>query len=403
MLNDRIRLIAFPNFLFIFLILFTQAFAEGSLERENDQWVLHLKGTPYERGYQHGTLLKEQIQHNITEYIDKSKSQVVGRAEGFIKHLPNLLTYVPDHFMEEMQGLSDGSGISINKIILLNLFPEMFHCSGITVSGDASKNGELYHVRVLDYSIGRNLQSTAVLQVVEPDEGIPFLNVTYAGFIGTVTGMNNEKIAIGEIGGQGYGSWDGIPMAFLLRDILQYASSIEEAKTILQTSPRTCEYYYVFSDGKTNESIGVYATADQLHFISPGESYALVAQNEFAHTSCTLQNTPHQTLLYESDGSLSFLFRLQPKDCLFLTGFPHPERYPALIDRALNQYGAIDADALIDIIKRPVARPSNLHNAIFKPAELKVWISHAGPDNEPACDQPYSTWNLSELLQRPSN
>lgn len=415
MLNDRIRLIAFPNFLFLFLILFTHAFAgEGFLERENDQWVLHLKGTPYERGYQHGTLLKEQIQRNISEYIDKSKSQVVGRPESFIKSIPNLLTYVPDHFMEEMQGLSDGSGVPINKIILLNLFPEMFHCSGITVVGDASKDGELYHVRVLDYSIGRNLQSTAVLQVVEPDEGIPFLNVTYAGFIGTVTGMNNEKIAIGEIGGQGYGSWDGIPMAFLLRDILQYASSIEEAKTILQTSPRTCEYYYVFSDGKTNESIGVYATADQLKYFIPGESYALLApsnlpsnygedgnNDKFVHTSYTLESTPYQTLMRESDGRLSMLFRLQPKDCLFLTGFPHPERYPALIDRALEKYGAIDADALIEIIKQPVARPSNLHNAIFKPAELKVWISHAGPDNEPACDQPYSAWDLPELLSRP--
>ncbi len=282
----------------------------------------------------------------------------------------------------------------------------MFHCSGITVGGSASKNGELYHVRVLDYAIGKNLQCTAVLQVIEPENKIPYLNISYAGFIGTITGMNQQKIAIGEIGGLGYGSWQGVPMAFLLREILETASSIEDAKEILQNSPRTCEYYYIFSDGKTKESIGVYATASQLRYIEPGQSYALIGCtsggnddfNKWVLTSCYQESTPHQTLLFQGDKALAMLFRMQPTDCLFLTGFPHPERYPVLIDRALETYGTIDEQTLIDIIKQPVARPSNLHNAIFKPSELKVWIAHAGENDEPACDQTYLEWDFARLL-----
>jgi hypothetical protein len=313
-----------------------------------------------------------------------------------------------------MQGLAEGAEIPIEKIIALNLFPEMFHCSGITVFGNASKNGELYHARVLDYSVGKHLQSTAVLQVVEPAKGIAYLNVSYAGFIGSITGMNCEKIAIGEIGGLGYGSWQGIPMAFLLREILENASSIEEVKSILQASPRTCEYYYVFSDGKTNENIGVYATKNQLCYIEPSKTYALIAPSPIQenptfnreHDKCVLgdcrvENTPFQTLLFENDGRLAMLFRKQPSDCLLLTGYPHPERYPVLVHRILENYGSIDEKALIDIIKCPVARDSNLHNAIFKPSELKVWISHAGPNDEPACDQEYREWDLSSLLKIP--
>lgn len=433
--HDRIRLIAFPIFLIqedlmknkiilsTFLLLFAvfPAFSEqlkGSLETKNGQRVLHLKGPPYERGYQHGVLLKEQIQRNIATFIDNPKllempkSMLSDRAKEFFKNVPVIMQHVPSHFYEEMQGLADGSEVPLPKIVALNLFPEMFHCSGITVSGEASKNGELYHARVLDYSVGKNLQMTAVLQIVEPEKGIPFLNVSYAGFIGTVTGMNLEKIAIGEIGGLGYGSWKGIPMAFLLREILQNAASIEDVKSILQKSPRTCEYYYVFSDGKTNESIGVYATAAQLQFIVPGESYALFApskhpenygadgdNDKFVHTSCSIENTPYQTLFFEHDHRLAMLFRLQPKDCLLLTGYPHPERYPVLVDRALQQYGSIDEKALMEIIKCPVARPSNLHNAIFQPSQLKVWISHAGPNDQPACDQEYVEWKLDELVE----
>ncbi len=388
----------------------------GSLEQQQGQYILHLKGSPYERGYQHGVLLKDQIQRNISTYIDKAKtnSPVPGRVEEFSKNIGTLMSFVPDHFKQEMKGLSDGSGIPIEKIVAINLFPEMFHCSGIAVSGDASKNGELYHVRVLDYSVGKNLQSTAVLQVVEPDNAIPFINVSYAGFIGTVTGMNQQKIAIGEIGGLGYGSWQGIPMSFLLREILEKATSIEEAKTILNNSPRTCEYYYVFSDGKTNECVGVYATASQLRYFEMGQSYALMAPSQlpknyapngdhdkFILNGCALENTPYQILLFENDSRLALLFRQQPKDCLLLTGFPHPERYPILIDRVLAHYGSIDEQSLIDIVKRPVARESNLHNAIFKPSELKVWIAHAGSNDEPACDQEYLEWDFSRMVGSP--
>jgi len=401
-----------------FLLLFSSvksfaAGSEGFLETKQGQCVLHLRGTPYERGYQHGTLLKEQIQKNIATFIEKPQSPTPGRLEEFSKNLPTLMSYIPTHFYEEMRGLAEGAEVPLSKIVALNLFPEMFHCSGITVSGEASKNGDLYHARVLDYSIGKNLQETAVLQIVEPDEGKAFLNVSYAGFIGTVTGMNIEKIAIGEIGGLGYGSWNGIPMAFLLREILQNAASLDDVKWILQNSPRTCEYYYVFSDGKTKQSIGVYATADQLQFIAPGESYALIApshlpknygdngdNDKFILTSCAIDNSSYQTLIFEKDHRLAFLFRLQPADCLLLTGFPHPERYPHLVDRTLKKYGSIDETALMKIIKSPVARPSNLHNAIFQPSKLKVWIAHAGPNGEPACDQKYVEWKLDELLGR---
>jgi hypothetical protein len=386
------------------------------LEKQNDQQILHLKGTPYERGYSHGFLLKEQIQRNIAGYIDKLKSPTPGRIEEFIKNLPALMSCIPKHFLEEMKGVADGSGVALSKIVTLNLLPEMFHCSGITVSGQASKNGELYHVRILDYSMGKNLQSTSVLQIVEPENGIAFLNVSYAGFIGTVTGMNQEKIAIGEIGGLGYGSWRGIPMAFLLREILQTAATLDEVKILLQNSPRTCEYYYVFSDGKTHESIGVYATANQLQFIAPGDSYALIApsnlpanygqngdNDKFILTSCAVDNTAYQTLLFENDHRLALLFRLQPVDCLLLTGYPHPERYPVLIERTLEKYGTIDEKVLMDIVKCPVARDSNLHTAIFHPSQLKIWIAHAGPDDEPAYSQHYQEWDFSSLLLKSSS
>jgi hypothetical protein len=82
-------------------------------------------------------------------------------------------------------------------------------------------------------------------------------NVGYAGFVGSVSGMNAEKISLGEMGGRGEGQWDGAPMATLMRRALEECDTLAEVQQLWTDSPRTCEYYYVFADGETNEAVGV--------------------------------------------------------------------------------------------------------------------------------------------------
>ena len=131
--------------------------------------VLHVKGSPYEMGFQHGRLLKDLIEKNVAEFIDNTPSALAPRIKSFQQNLPpKLMGYIPNRFQEEMQGVADGSGVPLQKIIALNTFPELIHCSGITVSDAATKQGDLYHVRVLDYAVGKSLQNTAVLMVVQP-------------------------------------------------------------------------------------------------------------------------------------------------------------------------------------------------------------------------------------------
>ena len=102
----------------------------------------------------------------------------------------------------------------------------------------ATQDGTLYHGRVLDYAVDWQLQDHAVLIVCEPAGEIPFVNVSYAGFVGSVTGMNSRHVSIGEMGGGGQGHWDGMPMALLVREVLQTAGDLEAAiATMRDTSP----------------------------------------------------------------------------------------------------------------------------------------------------------------------
>lgn len=376
------------KFLFILVFLLTTTFQisadivkrsdQGFLEIVDGQQIMHLKGSPYDLGFQHGSLLKEQIVRNINELLESkmSSAKVQPLLQNFMAALPQVIPHIPESLIQEMKGLSDATNLPYEKILLLNLFPEMFHCSAITASGKATANGQLFHVRVLDYAVGASLQETAVLAIVEPNDGYAFLNVTYAGFIGSVTGMNAQKIALGEIGGKGYGSWNGLPMAFLLREILEQAASIDDIQRMLSSTPRTCEYYYIFSDGKTKQAVGAYATAERLAYISPGSSYS--------YPFCSQSNGDQNTTTHQ-----------QPENCIVLTRWSH---FDILKERLSKSYGNMTVEDLQNAIKQPVAHPSNLHNAIFAPESLEVWISHAGPNNEPASDQPYHHFCLLELL-----
>jgi len=227
--------------------------------------------------------------------------------------------------------------------------------------GKATVGGELLHARVLDYMTRMVLQKHAVTFVCLPTGRHAYVNVGYAGFIGSVTGMNEKKVAFGEMGGRGDGLWDGMPMAFLIRKGLEEADSLEHAIRIFRETPRTCEYYYVLSD-PSKAMAGVHCTSTEFLVLEPGE------QNE--------------------------RLPLVPKDTVLMSA---GERAQVLSARLQEAHGAIDVARLIEIIKRPVAMSSNLHNAIFAPAALDMWVADAGRDT-PACDEPYVRCNLTELV-----
>jgi isopenicillin-N N-acyltransferase-like protein len=402
----------FAIFIFSYSFLFAeivQIEGKGYLEIQQNQRILHLKGSSYDMGYQHGKLLKDLIQENIKRYVKplNNSKVILNKVSTFLKNLDAIINHIPKKFLLEMQGLADGADVDLTDIIIMNIFPEMFHCSGITLSDKATNDGSLYHVRVLDYSIGKNLQDTACLMIVEPENAFAFVNVSYAGFIGSVTGMNQQQISVGEIGGDGYGLWEGVPMSFLIREVLEKAKTLKDAWDIFSKTPRTCEYYYVVADGKNNNSIGIYATSSQIQKILPGENYAAFAldksskntknDDKYFFSPTKIESSSYQTLFYNKN--LMGLLRKQPNNCITLTGFSHPERYPILIDRISKEYGKVDVYSLQEIIKLPVARTSNLHNAIFHPSTLDLWVSHADENNQPACNQKYYHFNLDEQLK----
>ncbi len=346
----------------------------GFLEEVDGYRVLHVKGSPYDMGFQQGTLLKDDIRELVRFLFDeKAKELKIDVAGLKLRPDPKTLIasiaqgqkkYVPERFFEELRGVADGAGMTVEEVTVANFIPEMFHCSGFALSGSATKDGTLYHGRILDYGCDWRLQDHAVLTIAEPDGKIPFCNVTYAGFIGSVTGMNAEKVSIGEMGGRGLGHWAGIPMAFLVRMALEEAHDLDEAIAVFRDHPRTCEYYYVIADGDTGQAVGMEACWDRFNLIKMGESHPRL---------------PHGV-----------------KDTVLLSA---GDRYEELARRVQAGIGRFDADSARELMSRPVAMKSNLHSVLFETKSTRLWIANASKDGQPASSQPYHAFQFTELLK----
>ena len=345
---------------------------KGWLELVDGYPVLHLKGTHYEMGYQHGALYKEHIHENMQNILVKRGDQTI--KYGLLTIKPRALIdsiakfqqkFVPEKYYDELRGLAAGAEIKFEDAVAGNFIPELFHCSGFAIMNSATKDGTLYHGRVLDYAIDWQLQEHPLLIVAEPDGGIPFVNVTYAGFIGSVTGMNSKSVSVGEMGGKGLGHWAGVPMSFLVREVLQRAGDLDEAVAIFRDTPRTCQYFYVVADGKTNRAMGMEASWDRFEIVKPGESNPL------------LPNPVEDAVLLSAG-----------------------DRYNELVRRTKEGHGTFDAESARKLMDCPVAMKSNLHDVLFAPKSTKLWVANASIDKKPAAEQKYYAFQLSELLAR---
>jgi Acyl-coenzyme A:6-aminopenicillanic acid acyl-transferase len=344
---------------------------KGRLEDHDGARVLFLEGTPEEMGRQHGVLMKKEILRCVDRLLygvgvgssfDKGRwffgeiEEAVRRAGPFVD---------PRH-LREMDAIADAVGRDREEARLANFFPELFHCSGFALLGKATKDGRIFHGRILDYLRGVGLEENAVVMVFKPDIGNAWVNVSYAGFIGSVTAMNEKQIAIGEMGGRGEGKWDGKPMAQLVREVMEKASTLEEAIEIMRTSPRTCEYYYVLSDARSKRACGLKTTPDIFEIVWPGDRHPQLTD-------------PVEDAVLMSAG----------------------DRYTELVRRVKKGYGEFDADSARDLMTRPVCMTSNIHSVLFAPDTLEFWVANAD-SRLVASETRYTHYNLRELLGSPA-
>ena len=149
----------------------------GWLEEREGVKILHISGSYYDMGYQHGYLLKDLIPINLRaqlSYFEENDYPYSQILETYYLIKDNL----PAKYKQEMQGMADGSGLPFEDIAVLNTIPTIFNLAGkgscceVSLWGPITIDGKMYHIRGWDWRLdikdpvtGTAFQDTQILIV----------------------------------------------------------------------------------------------------------------------------------------------------------------------------------------------------------------------------------------------
>jgi hypothetical protein len=240
--------------------------------------VLLLKGRPWEMGWVYGRVLQDEVRKNVTENM-MPVVRMLAWPRQLNRAFRTVEPFIADDYAAEMAGIAAGSGVALPLLKQMHAVPEISEqmCSGMAFDAGVMADGLSYHVRLLDYATYLKVQAYPLVVFYQPlDEdgnevGNAYVNVAWAGFHWSVGGVNERGLAIGEIGGgrpdQVAGERpDGEPMGVLLRRVLNGASDVREAESIVAAARRNLRYVYVVSDAREQEII---LSGPELYRVNP--------------------------------------------------------------------------------------------------------------------------------------
>lgn len=174
-----------------------------------------VRGTPYERGYQHGSQASAKIHFNIAKYKTSASmptDEVVGR---YVRdyYIPAIEAEFP-RGLEEMKGIAEGANVGLGEIVMLNARYDLSRhvrnaqgslseCTSLSLSTNptCSDGGEVFVAQNWDISPWlRDNDTIIVLHSVDPsndDVGAPrsMIALTEAGQLGR-SGMSSLGMAV---------------------------------------------------------------------------------------------------------------------------------------------------------------------------------------------------------------
>ena len=249
----------------------------GSLWRAGRLYVLKTRGSAFERGRQHGVLLRQEINQGVApllalrafdlpqmrdahaparEALHKLTEQVFQSIEADVSR----------SLLEELRGMAEGSGLAYETLFRASFLSEALQvlasfgagkgeavangaCTAAVLTGARTKAGGSLHGKNQDYDGGGLWDRFPLVHIALPDEGKAFACATSAGMLKGNLSINASGVTIGghflfssrmRRSGPGFTS--------LEREVTSGAGSAKETLEILKRRPCLGSFAFVVSD-----------------------------------------------------------------------------------------------------------------------------------------------------------
>lgn len=361
--------------------------------RKNDRglYEMYVEGSAFERGVAHGKLAKELVVDQEEYFYEQIYKMVPSKSYlHFLKYVigwfnRNLDASVTDEYREEIYGVSlsasdafDFVGSKYQRILNYHAAHDIGHalqnmalvgCTSFGTWDGASEDSSFIIGRNFDFYVGDNFAKNKIVLFEKPDSGYKFMSVTWGGFVGVVSGMNEKGLTVTiNAAKTGLPTGSATPVSLVAREILQYAANIDEAVAIAKRRTMFVAESFLVGSAVDNKAVIIEKTPDTLDVYDPNTDHIFCA-NHFQSRGLTGSELNQQQMKESASP-----YRYQRLQELMGEGGKNSIQKTAAILR--DRKGLNNAD--IGMGNEKAMNQLIAHHAIiFEPRKKKVWVSTA--------------------------
>ena len=367
-------------------------FKDNNSLRKNQfgQWELVASGNPLELGNSIGVLSHELIVKQENLFFEKVNTMVPSKFKQNL--LKKFLTWyarkmylnVTEEYKTEIYGISKYGANNSNlfgsnylKALFLHSAHDIGHafqdlalvgCSSFAVWGKNTSDGKLLIARNFDFYAGDEFAQDKLISFIQPEKGYKYMAVSWAGMIGVMSGMNEKGLTVTINAGK-----SDIPLAaktpisLVTREIVQYASTIDEAIEIAKKREVFVSESIMVGSAVDNKAVLIEMSPENFGVFNVENTSKLICSNHF------------QSDVYKNDENNNKAIAES-----------HSKYRFNRMEELLNEDGVITPQLAVSILRNK----EGLHNVkigygnekalnqllahhgiVFQPNDKRVWIS----------------------------
>jgi isopenicillin-N N-acyltransferase like protein len=375
-------------------------------------WELYVEGRPYERGIAVGKLTSALIYRQEEIFVQEIRKIVPSRLYLLLLKLivaimnKRLPAHIGKEYCSAIHGISHSAPAKFDFIgpryqrylnyhaahdighILLNM--NLVGCTAFAAWGNRTGDGGMIMGRNFDFHIGDAFSQEKIVCFMKPDKGYRFASITWGGMTGTISGMNEKGLAVTVNASKSeFPNRSATPVSIVVREILQYASNIEETLAIASAKKIFVSESFCIASAADKRAVIIEKSNRQTALFEPRQD-SMICTNHF--------QSPQ--LLHD---------RLNKK---YMEESPTTQRF-ARVQELMDRHEKLGLDQTAGILRdklglndagigwgneQAVDQLLAHHSVIFMPEKLLLWIS-AGPYPEGA----YQAYDLNKIFSLSGN
>lgn len=375
------------------------AHPQGSLHTIGNNWIrknryglyeMYVSGDAFERGVKNGKLSRQLIIDQEEAFTAQIKQMIPSdKYLKFLKYIIGVMNKdLPEHVLPEYQKEIYGISLSASdsfrwigdnyaRILNYHAAHDIGHalqnmmlvgCTSFGAWDTKTADGSLLLGRNFDFWVGDRFAENKIVAFYKPTQGHGFMFVTWGGFTGVVSGMNDQGLTVTINAAKSSIPWSGAatPVSLVAREILQYAGNINEAIAIARKRKMFVSESFLIGSAKDHKAITIEKTPDGLNIYDPNTDN-IQCTNHYQS-----EGFKNEELNREQMDNSASVYRYQRLQELVKQEYPLTPQKIAYILRDRRGLGGADiGQGNEKAINQLIAH----HSVIFQPDSLRMWVS----------------------------